>query len=46
MHTVKKCRAEKGFGFITPVDGSLDLFAHPSEMQSGEDIAPPDLAKK
>jgi len=33
--TVKWFNEAKGFGFITPEDGSKDLFAHFSEIQSG-----------
>ena len=33
LGTVKWCNSSKGFGFITPEDGSADLFVHHSEIR-------------
>ena len=37
--TVKWFDAAKGFGFITPEDGSKDLFVHHSEIQANGEYA-------
>jgi len=33
--TVKFFNQKKGFGFITPEDGSRDIFVHITEVQDG-----------
>ena len=36
---VKKCFPAKGFGFITPVDGSEDVFVHRKIVQQDHEAS-------
>jgi CspA family cold shock protein len=42
---VKFFNTTKGFGFITPADGSKDVFVHISGLQEGTSIAEGDTVQ-